>query len=551
MSHCHKECKDLTQITHIYDNTKRCKCKPNPPVDPCNQPYIVNGNLNVTPPPCLLQSPTYTFLFNKLSEKILTHRFDLLLAAVHNQVSYQRLLTAVRDAQKEGETEVYRYVITNPNGIVVLDTNRPDNVAGDPHSNSYQNYQNGTIDENYNTRPEIMRAQSEQGGVGYNETTELDTILTPKKKVSIRLGPHLRSQGTIRINLRAQDTSFGSPQVITVPDPSFYSSISVDGAGDTFSVVGLQLADTGAYTAIFKKNSNNTFDQAFEVIPFEIASTIVVLYTTISTDGLTFSTAYTTSTTPGDYFSTIYVYNTSDGSQKGTTTFTGSNIDSDIRTQLIVLNDTGDLIAFIGQGQSSIESYSYDETTDIWSPYPTIITDNDILSISMDDSDTLATLQVPSTSSESTLLLIVYTLENNTWTQYGNSVSVTVDSSFILTNLANTIAIISNGNLYYSDKFNNQFLTPLSLDTGGVVVQSVSITGDGNTIVASGLLGNITTSFLYTRSNINEEFATFILLPPPTVVSHFPISISIASSGNTIALQQRNINVYQTGTTTN
>jgi hypothetical protein len=75
--------------------TSRTKCsckkhrKPKPPVDECNQPYIVNGQLNVTPPPCLLQSDAYTFLFNTLSNKILSRRFDLLLAAVHDQASYE------------------------------------------------------------------------------------------------------------------------------------------------------------------------------------------------------------------------------------------------------------------------------------------------------------------------------------------------------------------------------------------------------------------------------------------------------------------------------
>jgi hypothetical protein len=185
-----------------YKHSKKSKCKSKPPVDPCNQPYIVNGNLNVTAPPCLLADNEYRNLFNTLSEKILTYRFDLLLAAVHNEVSYYRLLEAVRDAQKVDNINRYRFLLTHPNGNVVIDTNQPDNEPHNPRSNSYQHYINGTIDENHNTRPEIMRAQAEQGGVGYNETTELDTITSiSRKKVAIRLGPHLNAQGTIRINM--------------------------------------------------------------------------------------------------------------------------------------------------------------------------------------------------------------------------------------------------------------------------------------------------------------------------------------------------------------
>jgi hypothetical protein len=118
------------------------------------------------------------------------------LRQVTNQATYQVLLTTSRNIANfitHG-----RLVITLPDGTVVLDTARPDDptnvlAAG----NSYQHFQNKTVNENHNSRVAIFSAQQYPCGVGI-ESKFSTTTGNVESYVALRLGPHLDSEGTIR-----------------------------------------------------------------------------------------------------------------------------------------------------------------------------------------------------------------------------------------------------------------------------------------------------------------------------------------------------------------
>jgi hypothetical protein len=82
------------------------------------------------------------------------------LAAVVDQATYETLLdTANALAAIVVPAGSGRVLITLPDGTVVLDTARADDVPGDPTSNSFANFQAKTINENHNSRVAIFMAQ--------------------------------------------------------------------------------------------------------------------------------------------------------------------------------------------------------------------------------------------------------------------------------------------------------------------------------------------------------------------------------------------------------
>lgn len=96
-----------------------------------------------------------------------------------------------------------RLLIALPDGTVVVDTAEPidfDNRL--PRGNSYQHYQNKTVNENHNTRVAIMSAQQWPCGIGV-ESKPSTTTGTFQSYVALRLGTHLQSSGTARLSVIA------------------------------------------------------------------------------------------------------------------------------------------------------------------------------------------------------------------------------------------------------------------------------------------------------------------------------------------------------------
>jgi hypothetical protein len=542
----------IDKITHVHDNTKKCKCRqpPIPSVDSCNQPYIVNGQLNVTAPPCLLQDREYTNLFNILSDKILTYRFDLLLAAVHNEVSYNRLLRAVRDAQKINGVNRYRYLLTHPNGNVVIDTNQPDNEPHNPRSNSYQHYINGTIDENHNTRPEIMRAQAEQGGVGYNETTELDTITKPRKKVAIRLGPHLNAQGTIRINLFDEE---GFSLVQTIPVASDYSNVVVNSDGSTFAAINFVAGAGQASVYIYTNSSGSYVNTQTITVTTDIPPSLA-----ISSDGSRIAITYTSN---GSGFTTIYETATGTQLYNSFGTYTFSTTGTPQFVTFFYFNGSDNHYLFVIRDTQLIEFYSDDDN--FWGGLHDFRTPiSDVYELTY--YKTTAALSTRVISGGYRILLLDYNVDS-----YGNPIQVVAETPIITppespsvdyftTSLAstNTLAITINGTLYYWDYPYTS--TPTGLASGESHMQSGSISADGNTIVSSGYsVGIDPIAYLFTRPPGGSFVAgvpTILPIAPPFgPASSTPTSsIAIAKdTADTIIVQFGNISVLKKNNATN
>jgi hypothetical protein len=120
------------------------------------------------------------------------------LAAVSNQATYQTLLN--RANTLAGGLTSGRVVVTLPDGTVVLDTARDDNTA-DPKNNSFQHFQDKTINENHNSRVAIFTAQEYPCGVAL-ETKFSSSTGQREVYLAVRLGGHLDSNGTARISVK-------------------------------------------------------------------------------------------------------------------------------------------------------------------------------------------------------------------------------------------------------------------------------------------------------------------------------------------------------------
>ena len=123
--------------------------------------------------------------------------FRTLLGAVENQATYESLLTAAR-AVANLIPNNGRVLITLPDGTVVVDTARTDDAANAlPTGNSYQHFQNKTVNENHNSRVAIMAAQMFECGFGVERRLSTTTGQV-ETYFANRLGTHLDSVGTVR-----------------------------------------------------------------------------------------------------------------------------------------------------------------------------------------------------------------------------------------------------------------------------------------------------------------------------------------------------------------
>ena len=123
--------------------------------------------------------------------------FRTLLAAVEDQATYESLLVAAR-AVANLIPNNGRVLITLPDGTVVVDTARTDDPANaNPTGNSYQHFQNKTVNENHNSRVAIMAAQMFECGLAVERRLSTTTGQV-ETYFANRLGTHLDSVGTVR-----------------------------------------------------------------------------------------------------------------------------------------------------------------------------------------------------------------------------------------------------------------------------------------------------------------------------------------------------------------
>jgi hypothetical protein len=144
-----------------------------------------------------LHQTTYTNLISKLAPQVNTLKNQL--SAVIDQPTYVTLLTTSRTLANSVATG--RVVVTLPDGTVVLDTAKTDDPGNTMTSgNSFQHFQNKTVNENHNSRVAIFDAQEWPCGVGLE--TKLSTSTGQHEiYLAIRLGAQFDAIGTARLSV--------------------------------------------------------------------------------------------------------------------------------------------------------------------------------------------------------------------------------------------------------------------------------------------------------------------------------------------------------------
>jgi hypothetical protein len=140
----------------------------------------------------------YTTLRNTLEPQV--DNLNTRVLQTVDQQTYASLLADSRTLASSFTTG--RVVITVPDGTVVVDTARPDDPTNTlPSGNSFQHFQNKTVNENHNSRIAILDAQEWPCGIGLEAKFSTST---GKRElyVAIRLGAHLDSNGTARLSMR-------------------------------------------------------------------------------------------------------------------------------------------------------------------------------------------------------------------------------------------------------------------------------------------------------------------------------------------------------------
>jgi hypothetical protein len=145
----------------------------------------------------VLHQTTYNTLIATLAPQLAV--IGPQLAAVVDQTTYATLLTTARNTANAVATG--RVVITLPDGTVVVDTSKTDDPGNTMTSgNSYQHFQNKTVNENHNSRVAILDAQEWPCGIGL-ETKLSSTTGHKEVYFAIRLGAQFDSIGTARISV--------------------------------------------------------------------------------------------------------------------------------------------------------------------------------------------------------------------------------------------------------------------------------------------------------------------------------------------------------------
>src|SRR5262245_9838033 len=97
-----------------------------------------------------------------------------------------------------------RMLVALPDGTVVVDTARTDDPNNTlPVGNSFQHFQQKTVNENHNSRVAVFSAQLYPCGIALESKLSTTTGLT-ESYLAFRLGNHLDSIGTARMSIVAQ-----------------------------------------------------------------------------------------------------------------------------------------------------------------------------------------------------------------------------------------------------------------------------------------------------------------------------------------------------------
>lgn len=148
------------------------------------------SNYSIDPDENILNNKVWKRLFLEAIKVINHFKLIDLLAQVKNDKTYRSLCMVAESIAKKINGRV---VITLPDGQVVVDTCKS--------GNTFNNYIEGIISENHNTRVAIFQAQYEIEGVGY-ERKYSSTTNQIESSVAVRLGNYRNSAGTIRLSIK-------------------------------------------------------------------------------------------------------------------------------------------------------------------------------------------------------------------------------------------------------------------------------------------------------------------------------------------------------------
>ena len=143
----------------------------------------------------------YASQYSSLIAGLSPNVYDLtqLVDAVSDANTYGDLLSFSRDLAASVPNG--RLLVALPDGTVVVDTFQPDDLDNTlAEGNSYQHFENKTVNENHNTRVAIMSAQLYPCGLGV-ESKPSTTTGTFQSYVALRLGGQFQSSGTARLSI--------------------------------------------------------------------------------------------------------------------------------------------------------------------------------------------------------------------------------------------------------------------------------------------------------------------------------------------------------------
>jgi len=192
-------------IKPIYKCEKNCNDTRN--LSQCDEPYRICNHgkikLNVQPPVCLFENPVYERLYAQLYNGILDNSLEVALRNMinaNNAAAYNSLLIQIVNIFGTPlGTPSPRITVSQSNGVVIYDTAKGINPL-EKNTNTYENWKNGTIHENLNTRVAVLATQLFACGVGY-ETQFATTTGTNQANVAIRAGKFLNNPGTFRLSV--------------------------------------------------------------------------------------------------------------------------------------------------------------------------------------------------------------------------------------------------------------------------------------------------------------------------------------------------------------
>lgn len=150
----------------------------------------------LTPPEAVVSTSKYLRLYNilaKFFQKNDYADFASEIVEIDDEQSYQALYTKITTYITNLGLVNLRIVLADPDGKVIVDTSKGED-------NNYQNYLDGSINANHNTRQTFMSAQTFKEGISY-ETKYSNSTQQVRAYVSMRIGNFRDNSGTICASL--------------------------------------------------------------------------------------------------------------------------------------------------------------------------------------------------------------------------------------------------------------------------------------------------------------------------------------------------------------